>query len=92
MFRSIDTVADVDNQTMFPTEYLNRLRLSGLPESELKLKVDTVVIQMRNMDIKVGHYNGTRYLIKHMGQYCLVLENMRRKETKTKYSYCREFP
>ena len=92
-YRSIDTVADVDNQTMFPTEYLNRLRLSGLPESELKLKVNTVVILMRNMDIKAGHCNGTRYLIKNIGQYRLVLENyMRRKETKTKYLYCREFP
>ena len=55
MFCSIDTVAYVDNQTMFPTEYLNRLRLSGLPKSELKLKVDTVIILMRNMDIKAGH-------------------------------------
>ena len=31
VFRSIDTVADVDNQTMFPAEYLNRLWLFGLP-------------------------------------------------------------
>ena len=79
-YRSIDTVADVDNQTMFPTEYLNRLRLSGLPESELKLKVNTVVILMRNMDIKAGHCNGTRYLIKHMGQYRLVLEKLHAEE------------
>ena len=79
-FRSIDTVADVDNQTMFPTEYLNSLRLSGLPESELKLKVNTVVLLMRNMDIKAGHCNGTRYLIKHIGQYRLVLEKLQATE------------
>ena len=52
-FRSVDTVGDLDNQTMFPTEFLNSLSLSGLPEHELKLKVNTVVILLRNMDIKL---------------------------------------
>ena len=79
-FHSIDTVADVDNQTMFPTEWLNTLRPSGLVESELKLKVNTVVILMRNMDIKAGHCNGTRYLVKHIGQYRLVLEKLQATE------------
>ena len=65
---------------MFPTEYLNRLRLSGLPESELKLKGNTAGILMRNMDIKAGHCNGTRYRIKHMGQYRLVLEKLHAEE------------
>ena len=29
-FHSIDTVGDIDNSTMFPTEFLNSLNLSGL--------------------------------------------------------------
>ena len=66
-FTSVDTVDDLDDATMFPTEYLNTLSLSGLPEHELNLKVDTVVILLRNMDIKRGHCNGTRYLVKHIG-------------------------
>ena len=37
-FHSIDTVTDIDNSTMFPTEFLNSLNLSGLPEHTLKLK------------------------------------------------------
>ena len=60
----VDTVGDLDSQTMFPTEYLNSLNLSGLPKHELKLKENTVVILLRNMDIKAGHCNGTRYLVK----------------------------
>ena len=44
-FHSIDTVEDVDNSTMFPTEFLNSLNLSGLPEHTLKVKVNTVVIK-----------------------------------------------
>ena len=34
---SVDTVGDLDSQTMFPTEYLNSLNLSGLPKHEFKL-------------------------------------------------------
>ena len=79
-FRSIDSVGDLDSQTMFPTEFLNSLSLSGLAEHELKLKVNTVVILMRNMDIKAGHCNGTRYLVKHIGQYRLVLHKLDAKE------------
>ena len=43
-FHNIDTVTDVDSCTMFPTEFLNSLNLSGLPEHTLKLKKNTVVI------------------------------------------------
>jgi len=75
-FHSIDTVADVDNQTQFPTEFLNSLSLSGMPEHELKLKVNTVVILLRNMDIDAGHCNGTRYLVKQIGKYRLVLQKL----------------
>ena len=74
-FRSIDTVDDTDT-TMFPVEFLNSLSLSGLPEHELKLKVNAVVILLRNMDIDAGHCNGTRYLVKHIGQYRLVLHKL----------------
>ena len=79
-FCSVDTVGDLDNSTMFPTEYLNGLSLSGLPEHELKLKVNTVVILLRNMDINAGHCNGTRYLVKQIGKYRLVLHKLDAKE------------
>jgi hypothetical protein len=78
-FRSIDTVDDTDT-TMFPTEFLNSLSLSGLPEHELKLKVNAVVILLRNMDIDAGHCNGTRYLVKDIGQYRLVLHKLDARE------------
>ena len=75
-FHSIDTVENVDKATMFPTEYLNALSLSGMSEHEIKLKENTVVILLRNMDIKGGHCNGTRYLVKHIGKYRLVLRKL----------------
>ena len=71
-FHSIDTVGDIDNATMFPTEFLNSLSLSGLPEHKHKLKINTVVM-LQNMDIYAGHCNGTRYLVKVIGQYRMIL-------------------
>ena len=75
-FHSIDTVTDIDNSTMFPTEFLNSLNLSGLSEHTLKLKRNTVVILLRNMDIYAGHCNGTRYLVKTIGQYRVILHKL----------------
>ena len=80
-FYSVDEVADIDDTTMFPTEFLNSLSLSGLPEHELHLKKDTVVILLRNMDIKAGHCNGSRYLVKHIGKFRLVLHKLDATET-----------
>ena len=76
VFTSVDTVGDYDTQTMFPTEYLNSLNLSGLPKHELTLKKNAIVILLRNMDIKAGHCNGTRYLVKEVGKYRLLLEKL----------------
>ena len=75
----VDTVEDVDDFTMFPTEFLNSLSLPGLPEHELHLAINTVVIILRNMDIKAGHCNGSRYLVKHIGQFRLVLYKLNAK-------------
>ena len=80
VFTSVDTVGDYDSQTMFPTEYLNSLNLSGLPIHELTLKKNAVVILLQNMDIKAGHCNGTRYLVKEIGRYRLLLEKLNHKE------------
>ncbi|KAL7551519.1 hypothetical protein ACHAWF_014705 [Thalassiosira exigua] len=79
-FYSIDSVGDDYDQTMFPTEFLNSLALSRLADHELNLKVNVPVILLRNMDIKRGHCNGTRYLVKAMGEYRLVLTKMGAKD------------
>ena len=63
-FHSIDTGGDIDNSTMFPTEFLNSQYLSALPDHTLKLKLNTVVILLQDMDIYTGHCNGTRNLVK----------------------------
>ena len=76
---SVDTVGDTDNPTMFPPEFLNKQNPSGLPQHKLMLKKNTVVILLRNMDLPAGHCNGTRYLVKQIGTYRLLLEKLNPK-------------
>ncbi|KAL7531257.1 hypothetical protein ACHAWF_003691 [Thalassiosira exigua] len=66
----------MDSSTMFLADFLNSRSLSGLPEQELKLVVNRVVILLRNMDIKAGHCNGTNYLVQEIGKYRLVLHKL----------------
>ncbi|KAI3675989.1 hypothetical protein L1987_85585 [Smallanthus sonchifolius] len=51
---------------MYPTEYLNLLNFSGMPPHCLKLKKNTPVILMRNINKKNGLCNGTRLLISQL--------------------------
>ena len=76
---SVDTVGDTDNPTMFPPEFLNKQNPSGLPQHKLMLKKNTVVILLRNMDLPDRHCNGTRYLVKEIGTYRLLLEKLNPK-------------
>jgi hypothetical protein len=75
-FKSIDTVGDDDNPTAFPSEFLNTLSLSGMPEHEITLKLNSIVILLRNMNIAAGHCNGTRFIVKHIGEYRIVLKKL----------------
>ena len=75
-FHSIDKIADTENSTMFLTEFLNTLNLSGLPEHILKLKIKNMVILLQNMGIYAGHCNATRYLVKMIGQYRVILHKL----------------
>ena len=74
---------NTDNPTIFPPEYLNKLNPSGLPQHKLRLKKNTVVILLRNMDLPSDHCNGTRYLVTHIGTYRLLLEKLNPKHGDT---------
>lgn len=65
---SVDSVAEVDQQAVYPTEYLNSLTLSGLPPHKLNIKVGAPVMLLRNIDPARGHCNGTRYIVRQISQ------------------------
>ena len=62
---SADSVADAtaEDTALYPTEFLNTLQLSGVPEHKLTLKVGAVVILLRTLSIRQGMCNGTRVLV-----------------------------
>ena len=66
-YLSVDTVMDPNENTTYPTEFLNSLNLSGVPSHKLKLKTGVPVLLMRNLDAP-KLCNGTLLQIAHLGQ------------------------
>ena len=67
-YMSADSVVsdDVEEQQLYPLEFLNSLTPSGMPQHCLKLKVGAVVMLLRNLDLKAGLCNGTRLVVRHL--------------------------
>jgi ATP-dependent DNA helicase PIF1 len=60
-------VTDNFDHNLYSPDYLNGLKLSGLPNHRLVLKVGVPVMLLRNIDQKSGLCNGTRLKIISLG-------------------------
>ncbi|GJU80824.1 ATP-dependent DNA helicase PIF1-like protein [Tanacetum coccineum] len=72
IYESSDSVSLVDDDTNFDdsiytTDFLNGIKMSGLPKHAIKLKIGTPIMLMRNIDQKAGLCNGTRLQVLRMG-------------------------
>jgi len=64
-FKSIDTTVDENETVHFPTEFLNYLDILGIPPHNLRLKICSPVVLLRNL-YPPKLCNGTRLLIKRI--------------------------
>lgn len=65
---SADSICPTTNnleemQIMYPIEFLNTLRFSGIPNHKLELKVGVPIILLRNLNMQRGMCNGTRLIV-----------------------------
>ena len=73
-YRSVDVVDDEHTIAAFPTEFLNNLHISGMPPHLLELKVGSIVMFLRNLNIDRGLCNSVRMLILDLQSHVLYVE------------------
>jgi len=66
-YMSCDTLSNSNNcgafRDMEPPELLHSLKISGLPNHCLELKVGAPIILLKNLNQLIGLYNGTRLVV-----------------------------
>ena len=75
-YLSADSILEQDHQEAIPSEYLNSLSVSGLPDHQLELKIGAPVMLLRNLQGGQSNSlrNGTRMIIVNMMDRCLECE------------------
>ena len=61
---SADLVTCEKQKSLYPTEFLNKINGSGLPQHKLILKLNQPIILLRNIAQHQGLCNGTKMIIK----------------------------
>lgn len=73
IYRSYDSIckgaSTAVDEILYPPEYLNSLKFSGLPNHELQVKVGAPIMLLRNLNPKKGLCNGTRLIVTRCYQF-----------------------
>ena len=69
-----------DEDGDIPVEFLNSLHYPGYPKHQLRLKINIILMLMRNINKKQGLCNGTRLILKHIKDRTLQCYNPSRNE------------
>nr|GEY11572.1 ATP-dependent DNA helicase PIF1-like [Tanacetum cinerariifolium] len=72
-YESLDIVCLADDDSNFDdsiytTEFLNGIKMSGIPHHSIKLKIGTPIMLMRNIDQRSGLCNRTKLQVLRMGE------------------------
>lgn len=73
---SISSISDSheDIHNLYPTEFLNSLKISGLPNHELCLKIGVPIMLLRNLNHNLGLYNGARLIVTQLPKRVIEAE------------------
>ena len=76
VYTSVDSIVceNGEDPNEFPREFLYTLILTGMPPHKLMLKIGTVVMLLRNLDLKNELCNGSRLMIRQLHNYVLECE------------------
>ncbi|XP_075639608.1 uncharacterized protein LOC142611380 [Castanea sativa] len=61
----------LDQDVMYPIEFLNSLKFPGIPNHKLRLKVGLPIMLLRNFNQSNGLCNGTRLLVTQLSKWVL---------------------
>ncbi len=67
-------VAGVSMDSLYPVEFLNTLQFSGITNHKLELKVGVPIFLLRNLNQSIRLCNGTRLIVKRLGQPVIEME------------------
>jgi ATP-dependent DNA helicase PIF1 len=67
-------VVGISMDSFYPVEFLNTLQFSGIADHELELKVGVPILLLRNLNQSIGLCNGTRLIVKRLGQRVIEAE------------------
>jgi len=59
---------------LYPVEFLNTLQFGGITNHKLELKVGVPILLLRNLNQSIGLCNGTRLIVKRLGQRVIEAE------------------
>ena len=65
---------DEGGHALYPVEFLSTLSVTGIPPHVLRLRVGSIVLLLRNLNLKRGLCNGVRMLVHMMEQHVLEVE------------------
>ncbi|KAK2997551.1 hypothetical protein RJ639_024840 [Escallonia herrerae] len=73
-YKSSDTICKAsanseEQDLLYPAEFLNSLKFSGIPNHELDLKVGSPIMLLRNINPSKGMCNGTRLIVTHLAKW-----------------------
>jgi ATP-dependent DNA helicase PIF1 len=66
--------AGVSMDSLYPVEFLNILQFNGIANHKLELKVGVPILLLRNLNQSIGLCNGTRLIVKRLGQRVIEAE------------------